>query len=260
LHETFLLKDSADAEKYLSLPMPTTEGSTEAFFEADQKLGERGIVDVSLGGNPGGTVAELFGSENFAMISATERDIIHALCERRRDEILLLAKYLLSKGVGPYFSMSGEEYIVPPLHGPKDFADFNVRYDEPIIAVIHEMQGRIHIHCHGSVKKVLPGFIAMGTDVLHPIEPPPMGDITAREAKGLARGRLTLEGNIQIAHMYEHAPEQISAEAEALIADAFDDRSGLIVSPTASPYIHGAGEKCLPQYKAMLDAVANWKS
>jgi len=117
----------------------------------------------------------------------------------------------------------------------------------------------VHIHCHGSIKTVFQGFHDMGADVLHPFEPPPMGDITAREAKALVRGKMTLEGNLQIAHLYEHTPEQVRAETEALIADAFDDRSGLIVCPTASPYIYGAGEKCLPQYQAMLDAVLEWR-
>ena len=99
----------------------------------------------------------------------------------------------------------------------------------------------------------------MGADVLHPFEAPPMGDITAAEAKAQARGKLCLEGNIQIAAMYEHRPEAIRAETKALIRDAFDDRRGLIVCPTASPYIRGAGGQCLEQFKAMIDTVVNWK-
>jgi uroporphyrinogen-III decarboxylase len=91
--------------------------------------------------------------------------------------------------------------------------------------------------------------------VLHPVEPPPMGDLPAREAKQMARGRICIEGNIQIAHMYEHRPEQIREETAALIADAFGDRRGLIVSPTASPYIRGAGETCFENYRAMVETV-----
>jgi len=151
--------------------------------------------------------------------------------------------------------MAGEEYIVPPLHGPRDFEDFNVRYDKPIIDLIHEAGGRIHIHCHGSIKTVFDGFLRMGVDVLHPCEAPPMGDITAAEAKRLSRGKVCIEGNIQISALYEHTPEQIRAETEALLRDTFHDRKGIIVSPTASPYIRGGGEACFPQYKAMIDTV-----
>jgi uroporphyrinogen-III decarboxylase len=191
-------------------------------------------------------------------MSSTDRDVVHALCERQMDVVIRRVKFLLSRGVGPYFSMAGHEYVAPPLHSPRDFYDFNVRYDKPINDLIHDAGGRVHVHCHGSLRLVLQGFVDMGVDVLHPVEAPPMGDITAAEAKAIARGKLCIEGNIQIAAMYEHTPEQVQEEAVALIADAFDDRRGLIVSPTASPYIRGAGEACYEMYKAMVDTVLAW--
>lgn len=259
LDETFFIKSPADAEAYLSLPMPEIGGDVSSYHAAEAAVGDRGIVDVGLGSNPGGQVAMLCGSDAFAIMSITDRDIMHALCEREMTKTLNALKFLLSRSVGTFFSISGEEYIVPPLHGPADFNDFNVRYDKPIIDLIHEAGGRIHIHSHGSMKKVFPGFLEMGVDVLHPFEPPPMGDVTAREAKQFARGRVSLEGNIQIHHMYEHTPEEVGAETAALIGDVFDDRRGLIVSPTASPYIRGLGVESFPQYKAMIDTVINWQ-
>jgi len=259
LDETCFIKNRQDAMKYLSLPMPEVERDVSGFFALEAKVGDAGIVDVSLGLNPAGLTAVLCGSDTFAIMSVTDRDILHAICERHMTITLNTLKFLLSQGVGPFFSMAGEEYIVPPLHGPKDFADFNVRYDKPIADLIHDAGGRIHIHCHGSIKKVMQGFIEMGVDVLHPFEAPPMGDITPREAKDMARGKLCLEGNIQIHNMYDHTPDEIRAETEALIDTVFDDHRGLIVSPTASPYIRGRGEECFPQYKAMIDAVVSWK-
>ena len=128
-----------------------------------------------------------------------------------------------------------------------------------MIDLIHEAGGRVHCHCHGSIGKIFGDFVDMGIDVLHPFEAPPMGDITPAEAKAMARGKLCLEGNIQIADMYEHTPEQIREQTESLIRTAFDDQKGLIVAPTASPYIRGAGEKCFPQYRAMIDTVLEWK-
>ena len=260
LHETFFVKSPEDAEKYLSLPMPVLGGKTDSFFATEKKLGDRGIVDVGLGFNPAGYAAELCGSETFALMSVTHRDLIHALCDHRMRILLRRVEFLLARGVGPFFSMLGEEYVVPPLHGPRDFYDFNVRYDKPIIDLIHEAGGRVHIHSHGAIKSVFQGFVDMGADVLHPFEPPPMGDITPEEAKSMARGRICLEGNIQIDRMYDDTPDRIREATERLIAAAFDDRRGLIVCPTASPYIRGRGEDCFPQYKAMIDAVLEWRS
>lgn len=255
LHETYLLKGREDAERYLSLPLPQLGGSVDGFFEADRGMGDRGIVSVGLGMNPAGTVAEMFGSERSAIMSITERDVLEAVCEREMTIMMNRLKYVLARGVGPYFGTAGEEYLVPPLHGPKDFWDFNVRYDKPLLDLVHEAGGRVHIHCHGSIRKVLHGFVEMGTDVLHPFEAPPLGDITPAQAKEAVRGRICIEGNIQIADMYESTPQDVREQTEALIRDCFDDRRGLIVSPTASPYIRGEGETCFPQYKAMIDAV-----
>ena len=260
LHERYLLNDREDAEKYLSLPPPEIGGDVSSFFEAAKQIGEDGIVDAGVGWNPAGFIAENCGSENFAIMSVTDRDILHALCEHQMTTVMDRVRFLLEHDVGPYFSMLGEEYLVPPLHGAKDFYDFNVKYDKPIVDLIHEAGGRMHIHSHGSIKTVFQGFLDIGTDVLHPFEAPPMGDITPREAKEFARDRLCLEGNIQINRLYEATPEEIREETEQLIETVFDDHKGLIVCPTASPYIRGEGETSFPQYKAMVDAVLEWKA
>jgi len=260
LSETFFIKSREDAEKYLSLPLPEIGGDVSSFRDARKRIGDAGIVDVSLGMNPGSVVARLFGTEKFAIMSITDRDIIHELCQKQMNIVINRLKFLLDNKIGPFFSMAGQEFIVPPIHGPEDFYDFNVKYDKPIIDMVHNAGGYVHIHCHGSIKKVFKGFIDMGVNVLHPFEAPPMGDITASEAKELARDKMCLEGNIQINCMYEAKPEEIREEVDLLIRTVFDDHKGLIVSPTASPYIRGRGEECFPQYKAMIDTVLEWNS
>lgn len=259
LHETYYVNSREDAEKYLSLPTPEIEGPVDEYFTAVKEIGDRGIVEASLSINPGGQAAVLCGSETFAMMSITDRDVLYALCERERDIIVSRLKYCLERGVGPYFNMAGQEYITPPLHGPKDFHDFNVQYDKQIIDLVHEAGGRVHVHCHGSIKAVFPGFLEMGADVLHPFEAPPMGDITPEEAKSLARGNICLEGNVQIADLYEKDPDEIREQVAALIDDAFDDRRGLIICPTASPYIRGAGEACFARCRALVETVLDFR-
>lgn len=253
--QEYLLKTPEDIEAYLSLPLPKVGGEVDAFFEADRAMGDRGIVEVGFGINPAGEAVELLGSDAFARMSVTNREALHALCERRLKVQMALLQYCLERGLGPYFAFAGQEYFVPPLHGPRDFWDFSVRYDRPLFDEIHNAGGRVHVHCHGRVQKVMEAFVYMGVDVLHPFEAPPMGDITAAEAKEAARGRMTLEGNIQIADMYERSPDEIRDQVRALIRDVFDDQHGLIVAPTASGYIRGAGARFLERCRAMVGAV-----
>ena len=253
--ESYYIKTHEDALRYLSLPMPEYAKNTGNFFKMEREIGDRGIVLVNLGTVPGGRIAELCGSETLAVMSIEDRDILHEICERELKIILDTLDCLLAEGVGPFFSILGEEYITPPLHGPNDFKDFVSRYDKPIIDKIHNAGGRVHMHCHGPIKALLNDFVSLGPDVLHPIEPPPLGDVSAAEAKKAFGGKICVEGNIQIHHMYEHTPEDVAEETLRLIRDAFYDGRGLIVSPTASPYIYGKGETAFPRYKAMTDAV-----
>jgi len=256
--ENYYLENEDDAEKFLSIPTPEVGGEVDGFFRLDEKIGDRGITVVRLGRNPAAFVVELFGSENFAVMSVDHRDILEVLVERRMKVVLELIDHLLTRGVGPFFAMAGEEYIVPPLHGRQDFFDFNFRHDKPLIDRIHSSGGRVHVHCHGRIRKVFDLFVEMGVDVLHPFEAPPMGDMEPEEAKRLAGGTMCLEGNIQIGDMYERSPDDIRDQASILVEELFTDRRNTIICPTASPYIPGAGMLCLRQYEAMIETVCNF--
>lgn len=251
----YLLQDVDDAESYLNLPVPEIGGDLSSYFKLKEQVGDRGIVLVHLGNNPGGATVELFGSELFALMSVTDRDILHQLMQRQQTLILQLIDYLFENGVGPYFFICGQEMIAPPLHGRNDFFDFNVRYDRSIAKRIHDAGGKLNIHCHGRLKTVIDGFLEIGADVLHCFEAPPMGDITPAEIKQICRGRISLEGNIQIADFYEKSPEDIRRQTIDLIRDCFNDRRGLAIAPTASPFMKGRGADCYPQYEAMIKTV-----
>ncbi len=249
------LRDADEAKRYLDLPEAEISGDVSEYFRLQEKVGDRGIVLASLGHNAAAKTACLFGSEQFAVMSITDRDPLHLLTARFQAELLRLLDYLLEQGVGPYFNICGEEMVAPPLHGRQDFVDFNVQYDRAIADRIHAAGGRLNVHCHGNVKSVIDCFPELGADVFHCFEAPPMGDITPAETKTALRGKVAIEGNIQIADMYEKVPAEIRAQTEALIRECFDDRRGLAVTPTASPFIPGRGADCFQQYRAMVETV-----
>lgn len=240
-----------DALKYLSLPPPEPTGDAAGFFALRDQAGERGIVEVHLHDmNPGGQVAELFGSEAFALLTVEDRGLVHELLEHATQRALRVIDWCLARDVGPYFAISGQEYIAPPLHGPRDFWDFNVRYDKRLFARIRDAGGLVHVHCHGSLKGLLEGFVEAGANVLHPVEAPPMGNVTAAEARAALGGKVCIEGNIQVGDLFTLPPREIERQVEALIRDA--GPTGLIVAPTASPYAPVATPRMLANYERMV--------
>jgi len=240
-----------DALKYMSLPPPEPTGDAGGFFSLREQVGERGIVEVRLRDmNPGGCVAALFGSQAFALLSIEDRALVHDLLEHVTRRTLRMLDWLLARGVGPYFAIAGQEYIAPPLHGPRDFWDFNIRYDRRIFARIRDAGGLVHVHCHGSLKGLLEGFAEAGANVLHPVEAPPMGNVAPAEAKAVLGGKVCIEGNIQVGDLFTLPPRAIERQVEALVRHAGPD--GLIVAPTASPYAPVATRRMLANYERMV--------
>jgi len=195
----------------------------------------------------------LCGTTLLALWSVDERDFLHEMLSFEQRACMKLCRLLVDNRIGRFFGTSGQEVITPPIHGLADFRDFVTRYEQPMLDLLKNAGGRIHMHCHGSISVVFVEFLKLGVDVLHPFEAPPMGDLTAAEAKRRARGRITLEGNIQIADMYEKSPESIREQVRALKRDVFYDSEGLIVCPTASPYMYNRGNASLAQFEAMVD-------
>ncbi len=48
------------------------------------------------------------------MMSVTDRDVLHELCDRQMTIMVGRITFLLGLGIGPFFSMPGEESLVPP--------------------------------------------------------------------------------------------------------------------------------------------------
>ncbi len=251
----FPVKTLEDVEKVLSVPYVPHQPDCASFFAADEALGDRGIVMCSVP-LPITTIHALMGTDTLAIWSITERDVIHRLTDVFVQRSLDILNWGLSQGVGPVFSTLGEEYLAPPLAGPRDFHDF---VTTPGIALgnrIHEAGCLRHIHSHGSIAAILEDYIEMGADCLHPIEAPPLGDMPFDEAKRLVGDRVCLEGNIQIGDVY-HDPTDVLVEKVKRTCEIGAPGGGFILCPTASPHTAVRTDQTGRNYVAMVETAAS---
>ena len=245
------VKTEEDVEKVLSVPYEPIQPDLEDFHRLDKMIGDSGIVLAQIG-NATGRVAPLLGTESLAIWSIEKRFFIHRLLEAVNERIYDLVKYLLDGGVGPVIGMGGEEYVTPPMASPRDFHDFVVIYDKPIIELIHSYGRLVHIHCHGNLSQILDMFLEMGVDSTHPVESPPMGDITLAEFRRCVGNRIAIKGNIQIGDLYAAPKERIiEACREAIGAGGRD--GAFIIAPTASPHWPRLLQRTWENYKVMID-------
>ena len=209
----YLLKEPDDIEKVLSVPYQPYPFSVDAFHSMEQTIGERGLTMFGVAHAMYG-LQRLTGSENFAVWSTTAhrgllRQAVEVFAQRIREHVVRA----FDAGLGPVFGWVGPELCIPPLMSPADFEEFVFDFDQPLVDLIHERGGQVWMHCHGKMGPVLERFVDMGIDVLNPIEPPPMGDVTLAEAFERVGERMGLEGNIETHELMtatrEHLAEQV---------------------------------------------------
>lgn len=191
------LETVADVEALLSVPYvpPNPDGAT--FFERDRELGDRGLPMAQLPADPMYCFNHLCGSETFAFWSVEERDLIRRVVDEFLCRVMDSLECLLNQGVGPLYGYVGPELCIPPLQSPADFEEFVVGPNRVIHDRLRAGGGIGFAHCHGRMGPVLEGFVRMHADALHPIEPPPMGDVTLDEAIDRVGGEICLIGNVQ---------------------------------------------------------------
>jgi len=250
------VKTPEDAENLLALPYEPLRPDTARFLELDRTVGDRGLVLVGLGYDPIGEVYELLGTERLAFWSVEHRDLLHRMLgeflRRRLDVIEHIAQSGVALAMPLMVGHVGAEVVVPPLASPADFRDFVVRYDRPLHDAVHAMGGFVHVHSHGSISKLLEDFVAMGTDMLHPVEAPPLGDTPLAEAKRRIGSDLVIEGNVEISRALDEEPEAFRRRIRETVADG-KPGGRFVICPTASPYPVQLSDRAVRNYLTMIE-------
>ncbi len=246
------LTSADDVKLYLSWPYDAPVMDTSAFAALDAEVGEQGVVTHRIP-DALGVVGENFEPEPFALCSVEEPGLIMTLLEIVAERVLIAVRRLLEGGARPIFILGGPEFATPPLFSPRTFDQYVVRFDRPLIDLIHSYGCKVIVHCHGRLDAVLERFVEMGADALHPLEAPPMGDVTPADAKRRVGSRLCIVGNLQIGDMMREPPQEIKRQVRRLREQA---PNGLIVTTSATPYEATMSPQLLANYEAALEAIA----
>jgi hypothetical protein len=230
-----LLETEEDVGKLLSVPYVPPQPSCAGFPELERQLGDRGMLIVSVPSDPMYFLNNLTGSETFAIWSMEKRGLIAELIAEFLRRIRDWVEWVISQGVGPLFGYVGPELCIPPLQSPRDFEEWVVEPDREINDLIRSSGGHVLVHCHGRMGPVLEGFVRMHSSALHPIEPPPMGDVTLTEAKARVGRDLCIVGNVQHHEICTLPSSQFRALVEQTVKAGMEG-GRFILSPTATPF------------------------
>jgi hypothetical protein len=251
LTHKFWVEDDKDLERFLSVPYVPPKPDVSGYPAALERMGDRGLVMIGTM-DPIAFVHELLGSELLGFWSIDRKKTIDMLVEIFTNRLLAWFDHLIENRIGSIFGFGGAEYVVPPLMHPRYFTDWVAGPMKKITERIHAAGGLVHVHCHGPLDRVLEQFAEMGSDVLHPIEAPPMGDVELADAKRRIGDRVCLEGNIQIGDLYAGEEDAVRDTVRRAI-DAAAPGGGYVLCPTASPFTRVLSERVLRNYIAMIE-------
>lgn len=227
------IQNEEDIERFFAIPSEPLRPDLSPFFAEEKKLGDKVAMSIVVT-DPVGTIAPLFSRIDFILKIFKENKVVTEMMDTIYERCFAHLEYLLAKGARPVFWISGPEYVAPPLFHPSYFREFAAKYDRKLIRLAHQYNMPVIIHCHGSVNALLETFASIGTDGLHPIEPPPMGDTPLSEAKRKIGDRVCLVGNIQIGDILVSTREEMDQKVKQAICEG--GPCGLILDTSASPY------------------------
>lgn len=243
----YLLKEPADIRKLLSMPYEPFAFDAKSYHEADACVGERGLALFGLD-HAMYALQRLIGSENFALWSLTDDELLLEAIQLFSRRLHAHVQCAIVAGLGQaVFGWVGPELCIPPLMSPTAFDRYVTAFDQPLIETVRNAGGRIWVHCHGKMRPVLKRFASMGVDVLNPIEPPPMGDVTMAEAFELVGDGMGLEGGVETHDLMTATQARIHEMVHAVL-DAGRGRR-LILCPSS-----GYTESVTPSEHE----IANW--
>jgi uroporphyrinogen decarboxylase len=167
------------------------------------------------------TAAHLRGTEQFLMDMALDEAFTSHLVERVTEAIDGLLRGYLEAG-GQYFDMvelPGDDYAASAnlIMSPELFREYIKPALGRLVNTIKSYRAdlKVMMHSDGMIAKLLPDFVDLGIDVLHPLEPVPA--IDQEEVKATYGDRLAFLGAIDIVHALPGSHEQVVAEVKRRI-------------------------------------------
>jgi uroporphyrinogen-III decarboxylase len=246
-------KSPADVDRALSVPYEPATYDASDLDRVRGELGDDGIILASIG-DPAYLAADLLSFQDFLMWAFEETDHFARTVEAVAERVMENLRRQLDCCVVDCYRIVGPEYFAPPYLPPSMFQRFIVPYVSAMTDLIHSRGGKVRIHCHGKIGRVLESILDTGCDGIDPCEPPPDGDMELDEVKRRCQARgVSIWGNVEL-KLLEHAtPAQVRAEVAKVMNQA-KDGGGFVLMPTAAPITVPLLPRVEANYRSFIEA------
>jgi uroporphyrinogen-III decarboxylase len=246
-------KNLADVDKALSVPYEPARYDASDLGRVRAELGENGLVMASVG-DPAYLAADLMSFQEYLMWAFEAKEHFERTVAMIAERVLENLRRQLDCCVVDVYRIVGPEYFTPPYLSPEMFRRFVLPHVTEMTQLIHARGGKVRLHCHGKIGRVLDMILDTGCDGLDPCEPPPDGDIELHEVKRRCRGRgVSVWGNIELTVLEQGTPDEIRALVRHVMNQA-KDGGGFVLMPTAAPINVPLSPITEANYRAFIEA------
>jgi hypothetical protein len=227
------IETEEDVEKFLSIPYSPCIPNFEQFLKNKRFLGDRGVMVIGIS-DPVGVIGELFPLHKLIQYCVNRASLIKELLNLMFERIYDYLERILKIDEEFIVEISGPELVAPPFLHPRFFDELVVEYDRRLVKLIHQHSRLAFMHCHGKVNSLLERIADIGVDGLHPLEPPPSGDVDLADAKKRIGNRMCIIGNVQLDDLTRCGRRELEEKCINAIRQAAPG-GGYVLEPTATP-------------------------
>lgn len=180
------------------------------------------------------TACDLRGTENFLTDLIDHPDFAQTLLDRITNLLTGLLDAAMRAG-GRWFDMielPGDDYAGNSglILSPAMFRRFIKPCLRRMIDTIrsHKPEIKIMLHSDGAISRLIPDFIELGVDVLHPLEPLPANDLP--QIKQQFGDQITFLGGIDISHAMPGSQQDVIEEVKLRLRQ-LGEGGGYILAP-----------------------------
>jgi uroporphyrinogen decarboxylase len=232
-------KSIDDIDRLSQWPDLTDPRWTAGVAERAQTLRENTdyfvVMRMVASHGPFQTACDLRGTENFLIDMGRHPEFAHALLEKITTTLEGLLRLTMQAG-GRWFDMvelPGDDYAANTnlMISPAMFRTFIQPCIARLVNAIKEYNPdtKVMLHSDGAITRLIPDFIALGVDVLHPLEPLPATDIPAVKAE--FGDRLIFLGGIDISHAMRGNRDGVIADVQRCLIQLAPG-GGYILAPS----------------------------
>ena len=147
-------KSIADVDKALSVPYEPARYDASDLARVRAELGDHGLVVASVR-DPAYVAADLMSFQEFLIWAFEDTDHFERTVAVLAERVLENLRRQLNCCVLDLYRIVGPEYFTPPYLPPAMFRRFVVPHVTEMTRLIHARGGKVRLHCHGKMRRVL---------------------------------------------------------------------------------------------------------